>query len=114
MHIVSSSPSKPIQDYLKLNQVDSYFDQILGADVDTDKFRKIQSIIDGNGHHPHQMLFVTDTVGDVKEALNCDVRSKAETWGFHQKHRLDDVGAHAVVESPRELENEIQQYFSQL
>ena len=48
-------------------------------------------------------IFVTDTLGDIKEAIKCNVQSIAVTWGFQPKERLLKGNPYAIVETPEEL-----------
>ena len=55
------------------------------------------------GVRPGECVFVTDTVGDVREAQELGIRSVAVTWGFHSAERLAEVSPDVVVESVEEL-----------
>jgi len=50
-----------------------------------------------------EVVLVTDTVGDVKEARTCGVRAVGVAWGMHAEAELLAAGAEAVAVWPQEL-----------
>jgi phosphoglycolate phosphatase len=50
-----------------------------------------------------EVVLVTDTVGDVKEARDCGVRAVGVAWGMHAEADLLAAGAEAVAVWPQEL-----------
>ena len=51
--------------------------------------------------------FVTDTLGDIKEANKLNIKTIAETFGFHNRQRLEKGKPYAIVDSWDELESEL-------
>jgi phosphoglycolate phosphatase len=49
------------------------------------------------------VALVTDTVGDVKEALRCGIRAIGVAWGMHGEQQLLGAGAEMVAIWPQEL-----------
>jgi phosphoglycolate phosphatase len=49
------------------------------------------------------VVLVTDTVGDVREAQRCGVRTLAVAWGMHSIDALLEAGAESVALWPQEL-----------
>lgn len=49
------------------------------------------------------VVLVTDTVGDVREARNCGVRAIGVAWGMHSIDALLEAGAETVALWPQEL-----------
>lgn len=52
---------------------------------------------------PDSVVLVTDTAGDVKEALSCGIRAVGVAWGMHSDKQLLAAGAETVAIWPQEL-----------
>jgi phosphoglycolate phosphatase len=50
-----------------------------------------------------EVVLVTDTVGDVEEAIRCGIRSVGVVWGMHTAEELRAAGAEFVAIWPQEL-----------
>lgn len=51
----------------------------------------------------HDVVLVTDTVGDIAEAREAGVRAIGVAWGMHGERQLLDAGAERVALWPQEL-----------
>ena len=103
LSIISSSYSYIIEEMLEREKMRHHFSEILGADVEMDKSKKIQMVFDSYGANAESSIFITDTVGDVKEARKVGVEAIAVTWGNHGIDRLATENPCAIVHSPDEL-----------
>jgi phosphoglycolate phosphatase len=54
-------------------------------------------------HEPSEAMLITDTVGDVAEALDAGIRVGAVSWGMHGAEELERAGAEFVCIWPEEL-----------
>jgi phosphoglycolate phosphatase len=54
-------------------------------------------------HDPSEAMLITDTVGDVEEALSAGIRVGAVSWGMHRAEDLESAGAEFVCIWPEEL-----------
>lgn len=54
-------------------------------------------------HEPSEAMLITDTVGDVEEALSAGIRVGAVSWGMHRAEDLEAAGAEFVCIWPEEL-----------
>ena len=61
------------------------FDFIATAEVSKDKVEKFKMIEEKYGASEKDMLFVTDALGDVKDAATAGVSTVAVTWGVHDR-----------------------------
>lgn len=111
LFIVSSSPSKVIEEFLINHKLESCFQEILGADVHKSKIVKINDILTRHVVPSHNCLFITDTLGDIREGEKVGVKAIAVTWGFHAKETLEKGNPFAVISNPNELVSTIEQYF---
>jgi phosphoglycolate phosphatase len=106
--IVSSTVGPPIDAYLTKHGLRDYFQEILGNEVDKSKVKKIQDVLRRYGLHSLDAVFITDTLGDIKEAQACGVRSIAVTWGYHPVETLEKGKPYKIVKNPAELLEAIQ------
>ncbi len=105
LFIVSSSEDENIKNYLKLDDLDKYFKQILGAATHRSKVEKFKLIFSKYNLKPEECLFITDTTGDIKEAKAVGLPTVAVTWGYHKRELLETAGADWVVDTPEKLRN---------
>jgi phosphoglycolate phosphatase len=54
-------------------------------------------------HDPREAMLITDTVGDVEEAIAAGIRVGAVSWGMHRAEDLEAAGAEFVCIWPEEL-----------
>ena len=66
--IISSTTTELISAYLEMRGMRHLFNEILGNEVHTDKTEKIKMVFERYGVTAEQCVFVTDTVGDIREA----------------------------------------------
>ena len=109
--IVSSTHSALIREYLSAQGIDRLFFQILGSDVHTSKSEKIRMILDVTGLTMNDAIFITDTLGDIKSAQKCGVRSVGVSWGFQSPAVLQEGSPIAVVTSLNELKTAVDTFF---
>jgi len=106
--IVSSTHSESIKKILDREKITDYFAEIQGADVERNKVIKINSILEKYNILPKNVVFITDTIGDIREAKECEVKSIAVTWGFHDRKTLEKGNPVAIIDDPRDLLKTIQ------
>ena len=112
--VVSSTISSPINGYLAKYDLAQYFDAIMGGDVHKSKTVKIQMVLDQSKTRPEECVFITDTLGDMKEAAECNVQSIGVTWGFHERKRLEKGNFFALVDTIEELSPAIHSFFARI
>ena len=110
--IISSTTSRAIKKYLEKHGMDHYFAKIYGGDVHKSKTAKIQMVFKTYRAKPDKCVFITDTLGDIREAKKCQVKAIAVAWGFHDKKVLLRGDPHAVVERPEDLPDAIHSFFN--
>lgn len=109
--IVSSSHSRHIIESLEEENIREHFPEILGSDTHARKTIKINQLLTQYGLHPSEVIFVTDTLGDMREGNECGVRSIGVTWGLHSREEFEKAQPFAVVDTVPELEYEIYRFF---
>ena len=106
--IVSSTNSSHIANFLKKEKMFDCFSEILGTDVHRNKAYKINSILQKYRIDQKNVVFVTDSLGDVLEANECKIYSIGVTWGLHDKKTLKNGKPTAIIDDPRDLFKTIQ------
>ncbi len=90
-----------------LNQKKSIFTKIYGYNNSKNKIRAIQKIIkESSGSSLNKIVFVTDTVGDVREVSKILNQNQiiAVSWGFNSRHLLSQyIDLSQIVDEPGEL-----------
>lgn len=116
--VLSSNTMQSVRRTLDRHDLASSFAHAFTGDVEPDKTRGIRRLLSdpnyamgSNAHvraagHPAQredVVLVTDTVGDVREALDAGVHAIGVVWGMHTKEELASAGAEFVALWPQEL-----------
>ncbi|MEJ0001610.1 MAG: HAD family hydrolase [bacterium] len=101
--IVSSTPSRYIDAFLAKEGVRECFSDIMGADIAKSKVVKIKKLLEMHAIMPENTVFITDTLGDMREASDCGVPSIGVLWGQHGRESLEKGDPAAIIEDPREL-----------
>ncbi len=110
--INSSTMGGIVDDFLKQKQLREYFSEINGPEVSMSKVDKFNKVFRDFGAMPKDCVFVTDTLGDLREAQIADVPSIAVTWGYHDLTRLKQGDTIAIVNTPNDLERVINNHFN--
>ena len=101
--IVSSTTTNLISEYLKVHGMGHCFAEIMGNDVHKSKIKKIGMALDKYEVTPDECLFMTDTLGDIKEARHMGVKAIAVAWGYHSKESLEQGDPFAIARTTQEL-----------
>jgi phosphoglycolate phosphatase len=109
LFIVSSCDSEVIREFLTKEKLADYFQEILGCDVDFSKIRKIHMLQEKYKFESNDALFITDTLGDIREAEKCQIKSIAVSWGFHPQEKLRKWNPMTNADKPLELVESIRE-----
>lgn len=101
--ILSSTESSIIHEYLEKKNLLAHFAEVLGADVGRSKVRKIKKYLRQHDLRPKQTLFVTDTLGDLREAAEVGVPAIGVTWGYHRESTLAQGKSVAIARKPKDI-----------
>lgn len=110
--VISSSITTDVMQIATRNGIAHYFSDVLGKDVHTSKVEKIHTILDRYEARTDDCVFVTDTLGDMKEASGVGVGIIGVGWGFQPRERLERGSAFRIVDTPAELPDAIEDYFT--
>jgi len=101
--VVSSSDTNFINNFLLKENLRDSFSDILGTDVHVSKIIKINNLLEKYNILPKDAVFITDSLGDILEANQCNVKSIGVTWGIHGRENLEKGNPIAVIDNPNEL-----------
>ena len=110
--IVSSTMSSHIDTFLRQEKIRDFFADISGTDVHQSKVVKINSLLAKHAISPADTLFITDTLGDIREGNRCSVSSVGVTWGAHDRETLLEGKPFDVVDDVMSLELSIHKFFT--
>jgi phosphoglycolate phosphatase len=110
--VVSSTISDPIREFLEAHGLRKHFSWIMGADVHTSKVEKIKMVFEKYGVAPNECVFVTDTLGDIREAERAKVGTIGVSWGFQSAETLARGAPFRIIHTPRDLTTAISDYFA--
>ncbi len=85
----------------------------MGADVHKSKVEKIKMVFEKYSIGPKDCIFITDTLGDMREAEKTGIDAIGVTWGFHKIETLEQGEPFRLVETPPALATAIADYFAQ-
>lgn len=84
--VVNSSGYKEhIEIPLQASGVLRFFNFIASKEVSVDKIEKFEFIMDKYDVSPEDVLFVTDTIGDIRDSDRAGIDAIAVTWGVHNR-----------------------------
>ena len=110
LHIISSTSEESIKIALRQSGLLDLFSRIFGQETHFSKVEKFKILIHEEGVNEGNSVFVTDTLGDIKEAHVVGVKTIAETFGFHNRARLEIGEPYALVDSWEEIEQAIEAF----
>lgn len=99
---------------LESANIKGLFDFITTAETSKNKVEKFELIEDRYKARKKDYLFITDTVGDVKEANIAEIKTIAVTWGIHNKdifEREKESNLIGIASTVEELDNLIKKYY---
>ena len=100
--IITSNLTNVVKESLKLKNI-NYFEEVIGADKETSKVKKIESI--KLRYKDNDYFYIGDTKGDIIEGRKAGVKTIAVTWGWHSEEKLKEENPDFIVHTPEELVN---------
>lgn len=111
LFVISSCTAPIIQDFLERNGLSNIFTDILGEESHRRKDEKIRIVFERYGFDAARAVFVTDTLGDIREARTVGVDSIGVSWGFQRSENLKKGDPFRIVDTPEELSRTVRDYF---
>lgn len=120
--IVSSNTMESVRRVLENNGLADCFAHVFSGEVAPSKVHAIDHVMEDptyacgrqcvpyynetgtpHKHASNEVMLITDTVGDVTDALKAGIRVCGVAWGMHSADRLKEAGAEFVCVWPEEL-----------
>mgnify|MGYP001560947648 CR=1 FL=1 len=111
--LVSSAATNIIREFLEKHSLAGYFVDIMGNDVHRSKIEKMRMIFNAYDTTAGNCIFITDTLGDMREAQAHAVGTIGCSWGVHPHETLQKGIPFRVVDHPSELPDAVGDYFAQ-
>ena len=105
--IISSALEVGLNSYIKNNSLTGVFSFVYGKETHTSKFEKFKLVTNKFNVKNEEIIFVTDTLGDILEANKVKIRSIAVDFGYHERARLEKGKPFAIISSFDEFESAI-------
>lgn len=105
--VASTTDTKIIKERLAMDNLDHYFEQILGSSESSNKTQKLAKILEFTELTPETCLMIGDTSSDIRAAKSNRIKSIAVSYGFYAHERLLSENPDALVACPAELEEKI-------
>lgn len=110
--IITSGGEQNIGGFLLQNDIHHAFKEILGAETHKSKEVKFAMILEKYNLPKDDVVFVTDTLGDILEANNVGIKTIAVDFGFHDRARLERGNPYAIISDFDHLPKVISQIYS--
>jgi phosphoglycolate phosphatase len=103
LFIISSTGEGNMLLYFKVNKITKLFKDVLGRESGLSKIEKFKKIFQKYNLTSKECIFITDTLGDIKESQNVSVKTIAVTWGFHDIDLLRTGHPYKIINNNKEL-----------
>ncbi len=107
LFINTSAPTYNVKHFLFLINKGNSFNEVLGFDIEISKTKKFEMILKKYNLKKEECIFITDTLGDLKEAQEVSINSIGVTWGLHDRETLSQGKTIDIVDSFEELKSKI-------
>jgi phosphoglycolate phosphatase-like HAD superfamily hydrolase len=107
-HIISSTYTQTIKDFCETSDILQYFGDILGYDIEASKVIKFQTLLKRHNLDAKELIFITDTVGDIEEAREVGIRTIIAVGdGYQDKEVLEIAHPTYLIDSIANLKEVI-------
>ncbi len=101
--IITSAWEKNIIDCLNNNNIYDCFQKVLGLETHFSKQEKFEILMSEYWLKKEEILFITDTLGDIKEANNIGIKTIAILWHYSKKEFLEQGNPLVILNDFTEL-----------
>ena len=103
MGIISSAKESGINHALNANKINECFSFVWGMETDKNKVHKFERVLEENKLRKEDCIFITDTLGDIREAKKVGIRTIAVDYGYHERERLEKGNPEVIISDIKEL-----------
>lgn len=108
LYIISSNTIKNLETYFKNNNFTNIFKEILAAETHKSKEIKFKILFKKHNLTPKSCIFITDTLGDIKEANKIGIKTIACTFGYHNENILKKGNPFKIISDFKEIRKTIE------
>lgn len=108
LFIISSNSEENLNLYFKNNNFTNIFKEILGVETHKLKTEKFKFLLNKYNLEKENCIFITDTLGDILEANEVEIKTIAVDFGFHSREFLSKGNPFKIVSSFQEIILEIE------
>lgn len=105
--IITSSKEGGLKKYLENNRVENLFGFVYGFQTHKSKIEKFKLILKNFNLKSSEIIFVTDTLGDILEANDLGIKTIAVDFGYHERKRLEKGKPLIILSSFKEVKKYI-------
>lgn len=100
LFIISSTPSDIIRIYLQKHDILPCFTEILGNEIHESKIKKFQMLYQKYSINPKDVIFITDSAGDIGEAKEAGIQTIVGILGGYQERKdLEKEKITAIIDN---------------
>ena len=114
LFVVSSGCEKNIRAFFAQKAISIKEWSIYGVETNPSKEKKLLRILSETKKSSDEVIFITDTLGDILEANTVGVASIAATWGFQKKETLAQGAPFGFANTPSDIISLVEAYFNGL
>lgn len=108
--LISSTIKDVLDKYLARTDLRKYFKDVYPANYDLDKKEQIEKIKNNSGASSGEMIYVTDTLRDIRIANDLGIKSIAIAWGYQTLEMLKKGDPLALIKTPEEIVDVVEKY----
>lgn len=103
LFIISSNKESVLHAFFEKENLQNLFDKIYGFETHKRKDIKFKLLLEEYNLGKNDVVFITDTLGDVLEAKKLGIKSIALDSGFHERERLEKGKPFKIVSKLKEI-----------
>ncbi|NQV91720.1 HAD family hydrolase [Candidatus Woesearchaeota archaeon] len=103
LFIISSNMEHSLNIVFQNNQMTTIFNQVFGTETEKSKVKKFELLLHQENLKSEDCIFITDTLGDIKEASKLNIKTIAVDFGFHERARLEQGNPFKIISDFKEI-----------
>ncbi|MBI2232897.1 MAG: HAD family hydrolase [Candidatus Aenigmarchaeota archaeon] len=101
--LITSNYDITVNTFNKKYGIDKFFDLILTADTHKYKTEKVRMFLERFSLKKDEVIFIGDTLADIKVCKKSGLKIIAVTWGYHDKSRLKKADPDFIANKPKDI-----------
>jgi len=97
LFIISSNREYILNEFFQKQNIETLFSEILGFETHANKDIKFKLLLKKYKLKKEEVVFVTDTLGDIIEANKVGIKTIAVDFGFHERSRLEKGHPYKII-----------------